>query len=45
MENASTVAVIHGINKLLEISPGFILSKSPMLSLGAKGQSNTPNFF
>jgi hypothetical protein len=40
MENASTVAVIHGFNKLLEISPGFVLFKSPVLSLGARKQSN-----
>jgi hypothetical protein len=40
MENASTVAVIHGFNKLLEISPGFVLFKSPVLSLGARKQSH-----
>jgi len=36
--HASTVAIIHSINKLLEISPGIILFKSPMFGLGIKKQ-------
>lgn len=33
MVHASTVAIIYSINELLEVSPGFILFKSPILGL------------
>lgn len=33
MVHASTMTVIHGINKLLEVSPGIILFQSPMFGL------------
>jgi len=33
MINSFAVAIINGINKLLEVFPGFILMKLPMASL------------
>jgi hypothetical protein len=33
MINSFSVAIINGINELLEVFPGFILAKLPMVSL------------